>query len=128
MPAPTQFPTPPSWRHLALACSSSGNGPTLKPCSASASSSAPSESPTLGRRSTPSRCSAPLLGLKKHTEAETLLLAGYKGMKKQEAQMPPQSKIRISESLQRLVQLYEAMGKKHEATKWRNELEGLKPP
>ena len=37
-------------------------------------------------------------------------------------------KVRLAESLQRLVQLYEATGNKEEAAKWRKELEAVKPP
>jgi hypothetical protein len=44
-------------------------------------------------------------------------------MKKRDDKIPPQGKIRLTEALDRLVQLYEATGKKDEATKWRNESE-----
>src|SRR5262249_831826 len=67
-----------------------------------------------------------LLGQKKYAEAEPLLLAGYQGMKKQEAQIPPQGKVRLTEAVQRLVQLYEATGNPDEAAegrKGRKELE-----
>ena len=67
-----------------------------------------------------------LLGQKKHAEAEALLLAGYDGMKKQEATIPVQGKVRLTDTLERLVQLYEATGKKDEAAKWRKELDGAK--
>ena len=49
-----------------------------------------------------------LLGQKKYAEAEPLLLSGYKGMKQREAGIPPEGKPRLSETLQRLVQLYGA--------------------
>jgi Tfp pilus assembly protein PilF len=64
-----------------------------------------------------------LLGQKKYADAEPLLLAGYEGMKKREAKIPAQGKIRLTEALERLVQLYEAMEKKDDAAKWRKELE-----
>ena len=51
-----------------------------------------------------------LLGQKKYADAEPLLLAGYEGMKKQEAKIPPPGKIRLTEAVERLVQLYEATG------------------
>jgi tetratricopeptide (TPR) repeat protein len=63
-----------------------------------------------------------LLGQKKYADAEPLLLAGYEGMKKREATIPPAGNTRIPEAINRLVQLYEAMGKSDEAAKWRKEL------
>lgn len=64
-----------------------------------------------------------LLGQKKYTDAEPLLLSGYQGMKQREAKIPPQGKVRLTEALERLVQLYEATGKKEEADKWRKKLD-----
>lgn len=61
-----------------------------------------------------------LLGQKKYAEAEPLLLQGYAGMKQREAKIPPQGKFRLTEALERLVQLYEAMDK------WRKELAQLR--
>jgi non-specific serine/threonine protein kinase/serine/threonine-protein kinase len=60
---------------------------------------------------------------KKYTEAEPLLLAGYDGLKKHAAEIPPGAQTRITEALQRLVQLYESWGKRDEAARWK---EGLK--
>jgi hypothetical protein len=59
-----------------------------------------------------------LLGQKKYADAEPLLLAGYEGMKKQEAKIPPQGTGRLTEAVERLVQLYEATGKPDEVKKW----------
>ena len=67
-----------------------------------------------------------MLGQKKHADAEPLLLAGYEGMKQREKTIPEQGKVRIPEAIERLVQLYEATGKKDDAAKWRKELEGIK--
>ncbi len=64
-----------------------------------------------------------LLGQKKYAEAEPFLLKGYEGMKQREKTIPPQGRPRLTEALERLVQLYEAMDKKDEAAKWRKELE-----
>ena len=44
-------------------------------------------------------------------------------MKQREAKIPDQAKIRITEALERLVQLYDAMGKKEQAAQWRKKLE-----
>ena len=60
-----------------------------------------------------------LLGQKKYADAEPLLLKGYQGMKEREKTIPPIGKDRLPEALERLVQLYEATGKKDEAEKWR---------
>jgi eukaryotic-like serine/threonine-protein kinase len=67
-----------------------------------------------------------LLGQKKHAEAEPLLLAGYEGMKQRETKIPPESKVRIDEAIDRLIQLAKAQGKKQEAAKWQAELEARK--
>ena len=69
---------------------------------------------------------ASLLGQKKYTDAEPLLLKSYEGMKQREKMIPAQGKIRLTEALERLVRLYEAMDKKDEAVKWRKELEATK--
>ncbi len=62
-----------------------------------------------------------LLGEKKYAGLERLLLTGYEGMKKREKTIPPNRQSRIPEGINRLVQLYEATGKKDEAAKWRLE-------
>ncbi len=67
-----------------------------------------------------------LLGQNKYAEAEPLLLAGYEGMKQREKTMPPEGKVRLTESLERLVELYEATDKPEAAAKWRSELEARK--
>jgi serine/threonine protein kinase/DNA-binding SARP family transcriptional activator len=64
-----------------------------------------------------------LLGQKKYAEAEPLLLAGLEGMLNRDAKIPPPAKVRLTEALQRLVQLYEETNKPEEAAKWRAELE-----
>jgi serine/threonine protein kinase/lipopolysaccharide biosynthesis regulator YciM len=63
-----------------------------------------------------------LLGQQKYAEAEPLLLQGYDGMKQREASIPAQGKVRLSEALERLVQLYDAWGKKDKADEWRSNL------
>ena len=67
-----------------------------------------------------------LLGQKKYADAELLLLKGYEGMKQREATIPANAKIRLTDALNRLVQLYEAMDKKDEAAKWRKVCENAK--
>ena len=69
------------------------------------------------------------LGLKKYTDAEPLLKDGYEGMKKHQDQIPQQvRKLRLTEALYGLAQLYEATDNKEAAAKWRKELEALKQP
>jgi eukaryotic-like serine/threonine-protein kinase len=63
-----------------------------------------------------------LLGLKKYAEAEPLLLEGYEGLKQSEKTMPAMSRIRIAEAAERLVELYDATGKKSQADQWRKKL------
>jgi tetratricopeptide (TPR) repeat protein len=70
-----------------------------------------------------------LAGQKKYAEAEPLLLAGYEGMKQRAAQIPSRAKVRLTEALDRLVQLYDAWGKPDQAARWRAERDKLpKPP
>jgi hypothetical protein len=67
-----------------------------------------------------------LLGQRKYTEAEPLLLSGYTGMKERQKTIPPRGKVRLPEAAERLMQLYEATGKKDEAARWRKEVETLR--
>ena len=71
---------------------------------------------------TKSLLGAALLGQKKYSEAEPLLLAGYQGMKFREATIPPPFKILLIEALERLVRLYEATGDKVKANEWQEKL------
>ncbi|HEX4120922.1 MAG TPA: tetratricopeptide repeat protein [Verrucomicrobiae bacterium] len=66
-----------------------------------------------------------LLGQKKFLEAEPLLLSGYEGMKQREGQIPPEGKVRLNETLQRLAQLYDATQRPDQALKWRKKLAEL---
>jgi serine/threonine protein kinase/tetratricopeptide (TPR) repeat protein len=59
---------------------------------------------------------------KKFSEAEPLLLEGYQGLKQREATIPPLNKARLSESVVRLMQMYDASGNPSEAARWRKEL------
>jgi hypothetical protein len=70
-----------------------------------------------------------LLNQKKYTDAEPLLLKGYEGIKQRADKIPARVRtIRLTEAIERLVQLYEATGNKDEAAKWRKELEAIKKP
>jgi hypothetical protein len=63
-----------------------------------------------------------LLGQRKYAEAEPLLLAGYEGMKRREESIPPQGKVRLTQAIEWLVQLYESLGKLEKAAEWRAKL------
>jgi tetratricopeptide (TPR) repeat protein len=67
-----------------------------------------------------------LLGQKKYADAEPWLISGYEGMKAREATIPPPARPRLAEALERLVRLYEALGKKDEAERWRAEWQAAK--
>jgi hypothetical protein len=70
-----------------------------------------------------------LAGQRKYAEAEPLLKQGYDGLKERAAKIPAESKTRLTEALDRLVQLNDAWGKPDEAARWRAELEKQpKPP
>jgi hypothetical protein len=67
-----------------------------------------------------------LLGQKKYAEAEPLLLRGYEGLKQREARIPPAAKVRLTEALERLVELYDAWEKKDKADEWGTKLKARK--
>ena len=62
-----------------------------------------------------------LLGLGKVAEAEPLLVAGYDGLKRRAADLPPQNRHVLPDAADRLVELYEKLGKLDETKKWRAE-------
>jgi serine/threonine protein kinase len=63
-----------------------------------------------------------LLGQSNYADAERELRAGYQGMKLREIQIPPAGKVRLKESLQRLVQLYEETDRPAQAAEWKQKL------
>jgi serine/threonine protein kinase/tetratricopeptide (TPR) repeat protein len=63
-----------------------------------------------------------LLGQKKYADAEPLLLAGYEGMKQREDTIPALGRPRLRETLQSLVQLYEATSRPEETAEWMQKL------
>jgi serine/threonine protein kinase/tetratricopeptide (TPR) repeat protein len=67
-----------------------------------------------------------LLVQQKYVEAEPLLLQGYEGLQQRKATIPAYDKVRLTEALERLVQLYEAWGKPDEAAKWQKVFEEAK--
>jgi eukaryotic-like serine/threonine-protein kinase len=67
-----------------------------------------------------------LLEQNKYADAEPLLLAGYEGMKKATGVTDAERQSRLIENAERLVQLYEATGKKDKADTWRKKLQEAK--
>jgi tetratricopeptide (TPR) repeat protein len=63
-----------------------------------------------------------LLGQKKFAEAEPLILRGYEGLTAREAEIWPANRYFLTEAAERVVQLYEAWGKKDKADEWRKNL------
>ena len=67
-----------------------------------------------------------LLAQQKYDDAEPLLLSGYEGIKKRQAELPKTEKIRLTEAAERLVQLYTAWGKADQADRWQKERVAIK--
>ena len=73
-----------------------------------------------------------LLGQKKYAAAEPLLRTGYEGLKERAAKTPgadtPGSpiKVRLTEAVQRLIDLYTAWDKPDQAAEWRKKLDASK--
>jgi eukaryotic-like serine/threonine-protein kinase len=67
---------------------------------------------------------ASLSGQKKYADAEPFLLQGYEGLQQRQASVPPylNAPRRITESFERLVQLYDAWSKPAQATEWKQKL------
>ena len=63
-------------------------------------------------------------GQKKYADAEPLLLQGCQGLQQRQASLPPylNAPRRITESLERLVQLYDAWGNPAPAAEWKQKL------
>jgi hypothetical protein len=68
-----------------------------------------------------------LLGQQKYAAAEPLFVQCYAGLKQCEAKIRPQSRtLRLTETLERLVQFYDATGHKDKADEWRKKPEETK--
>ncbi len=66
-----------------------------------------------------SRLGQSLLGQQKYAEAEGYLLDGYEGMKAREEMILADNKVRLKETLEAIVKLYEAQGNSDKANEWR---------
>src|SRR5262249_35135768 len=67
---------------------------------------------------TKARLGAVLLGQKKHADAEPLLLQGYEGMKKLKIAA---SRVEMKETVNWLIELYDAWAQKDKADLWRQQ-------
>ena len=65
-----------------------------------------------------------LVGQENYADAQPFLLQGYEGLQQRQASLPPylNAPRRITESLERLVQLYHAWGKPAQAAEWKQKL------
>jgi hypothetical protein len=55
------------------------------------------------------------------------LLQGYEGLKQRAKKIPERHRaVRLSQAVERLIRLYDALQKKDEAAKWHKELERIK--
>jgi hypothetical protein len=68
--------------------------------------------------STRSQLGGSLLGQKKFADTESLILAGYEGIKAREAKIPAPGKGRLAEAAERIVKLYASWGKADTAREW----------
>jgi len=93
--------------------------PVLRDCLAGREKSEPELWRTFEAKS---MLGAALLGEKNYASAEPQLVAGYEGMNEREAKIPRQYKIRLTEAIERLVQLYEATGNQEQAKVWQKKL------
>ena len=71
---------------------------------------------------------AALFGQGKAAEAEPLLQVGYEGMVKRADKIPANNKVRLAESLDRLIAFGEATGKAEEVKAWKAERAKLNDP
>jgi serine/threonine protein kinase/tetratricopeptide (TPR) repeat protein len=92
--------------------------PLLRECLAIREKTQPDVWSTLN---TQSLLGGALLGQKKYADAEPLLLKGYEGMKQREKTIPEQGKIRLSEAVDRLIELYTTTNKPDAVKKWQAE-------
>jgi len=97
--------------------------PILRECLAIRSHAEPNAWTTF---ETKSKLGFSLLRQGKPVEAEPLLKEGYEGLKAREKQMLGQGLPRLTEALERLVQLYDATGNAAEADRYRKELAARK--
>ena len=98
--------------------------PVLRECLAIREKTQPDVWTTFNTRST---LGGSLLGQGKYALAEPLIIAGYEGLKARAGTVPTGAEMRLAEAAERVVQLYDAWGKKDNAAQWRARLETRAP-
>jgi tetratricopeptide (TPR) repeat protein len=94
-------------------------------CLAFRSEKMPDDWRTFSTRSLLGGC---LVGQNKYADAEPLLLAGQQGMSEREERIPAFFRFHERQALERLVQLYEATGRRGQAAEWRKKLAASDQP
>jgi hypothetical protein len=92
--------------------------PRLRECLAIRKKDLPNDWVTFN---TQSMLGGALLGQQKYAEAESLLLQGYEGMIQREKTIPPEGLLRLTEAIDRLIELYTAVDKPAEVQKYQAE-------
>jgi serine/threonine protein kinase len=67
------------------------------------------------------RLGATLMGKRQYDEAEPLIISGYEGMREREAGIRERTKV-LTESIQDLIQLFEATARSENAAEWKTKL------
>ncbi len=67
------------------------------------------------------RLGAALMGRRQYDEAEPLLISGYEGMRQRDAGIRDRNKV-LTESIQDLIQLFEATSRPEQAAEWKTKL------
>jgi tetratricopeptide (TPR) repeat protein len=67
------------------------------------------------------RFGATLMGKRQYEEAEPLIISGYEGMREREAGVRDRTKV-LTESIQNLIQLFEATSRPEQAAEWKTKL------
>jgi tetratricopeptide (TPR) repeat protein len=92
--------------------------PLYRECLASRETNCPSAWYTFYTRA---MLGATLLGKRKYEEAEPLLISGYEGMGEREDKIRDRNKV-LAETLQSVVQLFEATSRPEQAAEWKDKL------
>ena len=92
--------------------------PLLRECLAIRKKTAPDDWKTF---TTMSSLGCALLGQKKYAESEPLLLKGVQGLKQRQKAIPAFGLVRVSDAIDRLIELYTATNKPEDVKKWQAE-------
>ena len=93
--------------------------PYLRECLAIREKASPDDWSTFSVRS---ELGQVLLAGRKYSEAEPLLISGYKGLEQHKSRIPAPNRDKMKEALKALIRLYEVMGKQEQAANWKQKL------